>query len=64
MSDIRFTVYLVISCMMSYAMGTGTYCEFLTIQLPIDDSDCETQEHINISVTEHHHCSLACIHSK
>ena len=57
-------VYFGILCMMIYAMGTGTDCQFLTIQLPIDDSACETEEHINISVTKHHHCSMACIHSK
>ena len=49
--------------MMIYAMGTGTDCQFLTIQLPIDDSACETEEQVNISVTKHHHCAMACIHS-
>ena len=44
--------------------SSGTHCDFHSIQLPVHDSACEKQDHINISVIEHRHCKLACIRNK
>ena len=39
-------------------------CQPQRFESPIEGHTCEIPEHINTSVIEHHHCTMACIRSK
>ena len=43
------------------AKGIRADCESQSIESPIDGHACLTHEYSNISVTDSHHCTLACI---
>ena len=56
-------IWVVLWLLLSNSKGMTTACKFHSIQPPIDGQACETQDYINISVTERHHCTLACMRS-
>ena len=64
MTTSHFDICTIFWLMLINAKCIMTDCKFHSIQLPIDGHACRTQEYINISATESHHCSLACIHNK
>ena len=59
-----FVMYVGLLTTMINAKAIGAECESRSIQLPTGGIACETQEHTNISVTEHRRCSMACIRNK
>ena len=63
MTPTRTGIWVVFWLLLKCTESRTTSCEFHDIQSPIHDQACVTQRYRNISVTERHHCTLACIQS-
>ena len=57
-------ICVLLCFLMRITKGITPDCKLHGIQEPIDGQACEQQEYENISATERHHCSFACIYSK
>ena len=63
MASVWIWIYMGFSLTLGNADASELQCKFSNIQSPVDGHACEPPEYTNISTSERHHCSLACVHS-
>ena len=57
-------VYMGFLFMLSNTDASKLPCKFSNIQRPVDGHACEPPDYTNISTSERHYCSMACVHNE
>ena len=64
MAIVHIVMYIVMGIISNNIEMVLADCKSHRFQSPIEGHTCDIPEHINSSVIEHHHCTMACIRSK